>query len=109
MTKTQLNIAEMLRKAGRKVTVIDAKNEQEPPSGGLADLATQIESLLKAAKNADWVQVVGNGGPPCFHLENDRFCLRAERWGGHLDTGCSIKSTHDFVSLESLLKKILLP
>lgn len=29
--------------------------------------------LLKAAKDADWMQVVGNGGPPCFHLEGNRF------------------------------------
>jgi hypothetical protein len=45
--------------------------------------------LIAAARNADWMQVVLNGGPPCFHLSDDgpgcpaRFCLRAERWQGH--------------------------
>lgn len=44
-----------------------------------------LGALLIAANNADWQQVVLNGGPPCFHFEADRerFCLRAERWVGH--------------------------
>lgn len=62
----------------------------------------KFKNLLKAAKEADWMQVVLNQGPPCFHLESDRFCLRAERWDGHKTIGGS-KPIHDFVSLESLL------
>lgn len=61
--------------------------------------------LLKAAKNADWMQVVYNQGPPCFHIDNGRFCLRAERWDGHRDIGL-IKRTHTFVSLENLLQSL---
>lgn len=57
-----------------------------------------MKPLLEAAKNMDWQQVVLNGGPPCFHLEGERFCGRAERWDGH--DGC-----HKFVSLEELLSK----
>ncbi len=64
----------------------------ETGAGGLAH-------LLKAAQNADWQQVVLNGGPPCFHFESERgkFCLRAERWPGHG------KAHHAFVSLADLL------
>ena len=47
-----------------------------------------------ALQNIDWVQVVLNGGPPCFHLEEGRFCLRAEKWSGH-----HIHNVHKFVSL----------
>ena len=55
---------------------------------------------MEAAREADWQQVVLNGGPPCFHMEeHGRFCLRAERWGGH-DTG----HFHNFVSLAALLE-----
>ena len=50
----------------------------------------------RAAYRADWTQVALNGGPPCFHIENDRFCLRADRWAGH-------PSAHEFVSLAALL------
>jgi hypothetical protein len=49
-----------------------------------------------AALDIDWQQVVLNGGPPCFHVEDGRFCLRAERWEGH-------DLLHRFVSLRSLL------
>lgn len=43
-----------------------------------------LERQLTAAKNADWEQVRQNGGPPCFHLEDEgKFCLRAQRWAGH--------------------------
>lgn len=61
--------------------------------------------LLAAAKNADWVQVVANGGPPCFHVEAGRFCLRAKDWDGHrliLDP----REFHKFVSLEDLLRSV---
>ena len=54
------------------------------------------ERLRVAARNADWGQVVGNGGPPCFHLKGERFCLRAERWAGH-------GSDHEYVSLLALM------
>ncbi len=56
------------------------------------------EMLIIAARNADWLQVIGNGGPPCFHLEDERFCLRAQRWDGH-----SRPSFHKFVSLADLM------
>ncbi len=50
----------------------------------------------KALANIDWGQVVANGGPPCFHVEDGRFCLRAERWDGHRAVGF-----HSYVSLEA--------
>src|SRR5258708_20811377 len=57
-------------------------------------------ALREAAKNADWQQVVLNGGPPCFHIDPEgiepRFCLRAKFWAGHDDM-------HNFVSLAQLL------
>ena len=43
----------------------------------------RAEVIAQAAKDPDWGQVVANGGPPCFHVEDGRFCLRAKRWGGH--------------------------
>lgn len=62
---------------------------------------TPIQQLhVDAARNMDWVQVVLNGGPPCFHLQDDgRFCGRAMRWVGHTD-----EDPHKFVSLAELLK-----
>jgi hypothetical protein len=60
--------------------------------------ATKPLDPLAAARNADWQQVALNGGPPCFYLEDDnRFCLRAERWAGHDG------SPHSFISLAMLL------
>lgn len=65
------------------------------------------EGLITAAEQADWVQVVLNGGPPCFRLMNEgggerRLCLRAERWLGH-GTDDRIHD-HAFVSLADLLR-----
>lgn len=60
----------------------------------------KLPELLLAAERADWGQVVANGGPPCFHLENGRFCLRAEPWPGHGEPGF-----HEFVSLRDLLDR----
>ena len=59
--------------------------------------------LVKAARNADWTQVVLNGGPPCFHYEKKRgrLCLRAERWPGH--NTVDVIGDHPFVSLADLL------
>jgi hypothetical protein len=59
-------------------------------------------AIIEAAKNADWMQVVLNQGPPCFHYEPERrlFCLRAERWAGHGDF-------HAFVPLADLLSREL--
>lgn len=60
--------------------------------------------IIQAAERADWTQVVQNGGPPCFHLEEDRFCLRAERWEGHADPDVGDDELyHRFVSLGDLL------
>ena len=61
--------------------------------------------LLNAAKGADWMQVIYHQGIPCFHLEDGRFCLRAERWDGHKTIGGS-DSIHKFVSLENLLDSV---
>jgi len=59
-------------------------------------------ALLYAAENADWGQVVLNGGPPCFHLcEGGTFCLRAERWAGH-EAG-AYPGSHKFFSLHAML------
>lgn len=72
---------------------------------------TQIVKALKAAKEMDWLQVVSNGGPPCFHIqffhnetgqEEYRFCGRAQRWAGH--TGNVI---HAYVSLYDLLVQLI--
>lgn len=55
------------------------------------------DPVIEAARRADWLQVVLNGGPPCFHLTGDgRFCLAAERWAGH-------GVDHPFHSLADLL------
>jgi hypothetical protein len=55
--------------------------------------------LLNAAEQMDWQQVVLNGGPPCFHLEDGRFCGRAQRWEGH-------DEMHKFISLADLFRQI---
>ncbi len=62
-------------------------------------LLDKSEQIAKAAKKADWQQVVLNGGPPCFHVDDNTFCLRAERWLGHGD-----KDFHKFTSLEDLMR-----
>jgi predicted RNase H-like nuclease (RuvC/YqgF family) len=60
-------------------------------------MTTTPESrYTKAAQKADWEQVASNGGPSCFHLEDGKFCLRAERWAGH-------EHFHKHVPLEQLL------
>ncbi len=67
-----------------------------------------IEALLKAAEIADWQQVVLNGGPPCFHLERGRFCLRAKPWAGHPDRpDPEIYPSHKYVSLSDLLAQLV--
>ena len=58
----------------------------------------------RAAYRADWTQVALNGGPPCFFLEDDRFCLRAERWPGH--SYRDKYPEHRFISLAALLDKV---
>ena len=59
-------------------------------------------ALLHAAENADWGQVVMNGGPPCFQVcEDGLFCLRAERWAGHVAD--AYRGSHKFVSLHAML------
>lgn len=68
------------------------------PKGKLP--AEAAKDLAKALANIDWQQVVGNGGPPCFFVENGRFCLRAQRWGGHSS------DFHYYVSLEDLVRAV---
>ena len=60
--------------------------------------------LVTAAEAMDWQQVVLNGGPPCFHIDDDGgFCGRAKGWEGH-----GMKETfHPFVSLADLLRTAL--
>lgn len=53
---------------------------------------------VMAAESMDWQQVVLNGGPPCFHYEDGRFCGRAERWEGH-------DCIHEFRSLGRMLEE----
>ena len=65
------------------------------------DLRVFHRELVSAAAAADWFQVVANGGPPCFHLEGARFCLRAERWAGHGDD-----AGHPFVGFSVLIERI---
>lgn len=64
-------------------------------------------NIIKAAENMDWQQVILNGGPPCFHLDEDgRFCGRAKRWPGHDKPG-NHWPIHKFVSFADLLKSML--
>lgn len=63
--------------------------------------AKRWKATVGAARDVDWGQVVANGGPPCFHVEDGRFCLRAERWQGHGE-----KDFHEFVSLYDLLSSV---
>jgi hypothetical protein len=73
-------------------------NTTDTSSGSSLD---PLGSAIRAAEQMDWVQVVLNGGPPCFHVDADdgRFCGRAERWKGH-------GPLHEFVSLADLLRTI---
>ena len=61
----------------------------------------KMDAWLAAASGADWGQVIANGGPPCFHLENGRFCLRAARWEGHRKA-----TAHGYLPLDMLLAQI---
>jgi hypothetical protein len=72
--------------------------QEENTSGNV-----RLNERLGAAENMDWGQVVMNGGPPCFHLDEEYggFCGRAKRWDGHRD-GFS----HRFVSLADLLRVV---
>lgn len=58
-----------------------------------------------AAERADWEQVVQNGGPPCFHIIGNHFCLRAKAWVGHDagDEGAAYLD-HKYVSMRELLE-----
>ena len=65
-----------------------------------------LSALTIAAERADWMQVVLNQGPPCFHLESGgNFCLRAQRWAGHTDK--NEYPEHRFVSLADLIESAL--
>lgn len=60
----------------------------------------EIERLEDAALHMDWMQVILNGGPPCFHLDDDgTFCGRAKRWPGH-------DELHKFIGLHALLSRL---
>ena len=63
----------------------------------------QEYEVLVAAENPDWQQVVQNGGPPCFHVDDGEFCLRAQLWPGH-EKGHRV---HRFVPIRVLLESVL--
>lgn len=80
-----------------EVTAPPVSPPERPADEGEQQMNTKTEALIAAAKQADWGQVVSNGGPPCFHLmDYGRLCLRAERWPGH-------PADHPFVSIADLL------
>lgn len=68
-----------------------------PDVGGL-----EMNKFVQAALHVDWQQVVLNGGPPCFCLEDGKFCLRAQRWDGHF-----YKGFHEFVPLAAMIASAL--
>ena len=70
-----------------------------------AESEKECLDLMRAAKDPDWMQVVFNQGPPCFHVENGRFCLRTERWDGHHILRKGDILIHKYVSLEDLLRE----
>lgn len=59
---------------------------------------TTKDKILKAAEDVDWNQILGHGGQPCFHVDEGRFCLRADYWPGH-------ECIHKFTSLHTMLKE----
>lgn len=64
-----------------------------------------MNKFIIAAANMDWQQVVMNGGPPCFHIEeNGNFCGRAYRWVGHHADVNKHPELHEFVSLVDLVR-----
>lgn len=85
------------REDANVVTVLSDLSKRRGPEWALSK-----ESPELAAINVDWGQVVMNGGPPCFHVSDGRFCLRAERWDGH-------GLQHRFVSLLDMLSRAASP
>ena len=73
----------------------------QAPSSKVRRAIVAAEAII-AARNMDWMQVVLNGGPPCFHIEGGRFCGRAQRWQGHGGP----HGFHNFVSLADLLCEV---
>ena len=63
------------------------------------EAAQRLRELVEAALLADWLQVVLNGGPPCFAILEGRFCLRAMRWEGHRNG-----SDHSYVTLAEAIR-----
>lgn len=60
---------------------------------------------VNAAKRMDWQQVILNGGPPCFHIDDDgRFCARALRWAGHQEHGTGHLFEPLYVAVTQLVK-----
>lgn len=71
------------------------------------DQLTARQEIEGACAQADWGQVVANGGPPCFHVEHGRFCFRALRWDGH--DNFNPGPFHPFVSLFDFIRKLNAP
>lgn len=72
---------------------------------GVESAPVASPQLVEIAERFDWQQVVLNGGPPCFHIEGERFCGRAQRWPGHEERA----EMHKFVSLADLLRSVSSP
>jgi broad specificity phosphatase PhoE len=101
--ETKSRVLEEHESAVRPLDIADDLRVPEPGSFEGATLATP--NLVEIAERADWQQVVHNGGPPCFHLGSERFCLRAERWAGHEpDAG---PHGHPFASFADFLADVV--
>lgn len=71
-----------------------------------SELPAPAGSVIVAAEHMDWMKVILNQGPPCFHVADDgRFCGRAERWDGHYSLRNS-RRCHKFVSLADLIRSL---
>lgn len=67
----------------------------------VAGVSATLQEFYGAASAMDWGQVVANGGPPCFHIENGGFCGRAGRWEGHKNG-----IDHAYIPLDILLSRV---
>jgi hypothetical protein len=78
------------------------RGEQRQENPAARENFEPMKKILNAAERMDWMQVVLNGGPPCFYLQEDgRFCGRAHRWLGHCNG-----VDHEYVSLADLLRSV---
>lgn len=85
-------------KLKRFIAKYETKLERGDKGGETVSHDTQVK---QEAPQMDWRQVELNGGPPCFFIEDGKYCGRAKRWQGH-----GVKTFHDFVSLDDLLATV---